>query len=95
MTKIKHPKTMIFFIYVLAVVLVSFSVRADEEPIISVFQGSEKGTSVVEVIWPDQKVEKLLYKDDQAEQTDSKGKTGYQNWFSDRYRAYIQRTKGR
>ena len=81
-------------IYVTAILLACVKVKA-EEPIISVFQGSEKGTSIVEVIWPDKRVEKLLYKDDDAEKTDNKGKTGYQNWFHDRYQAYIERTKRR
>jgi len=88
----KNLKTLgiIALIYLITLILVALSAHA-EEPIISNFQGTKTGTSVIEVIWPDGKVEKLLYKDKDVEN----GSKGYVKWFCNRCREAERRTKER
>lgn len=59
-----------------------------QEPQISVYQGSQPGTSVIVVKWPDGVVERLLYKNKDV----AKGDTGYVTWFNQRYEAYLKRS---
>lgn len=76
----------------LMMLLISFNCTAyaldqTSEPRISVFQGTEKGTSVIVVTWPDGVTERLKYNDKDV----TSGETGYLNWFNDRYEAYKKR----
>jgi hypothetical protein len=83
---------LVIFVYIFALVLAQYAhagekchVYDGKEPVISNFQGSERGTSVIEVVWPDGKVEKLLYKDIDSESD------GFVNWFVERCKAYNKR----
>lgn len=67
-------------------ILTCSSAFAYEGPTISIYQGTEKGTSVIEVVWPDGVVERLKYKNKDA------GGKGYLNWFNARMDAYEKRT---
>ncbi len=53
----------------------SLSLR-DNEPKISIYQGTEKGTSVLVLQWPNGKIERLVFKDSD--------KQGYLLWFNER-----------
>lgn len=87
----KKNSVIILAIYLFALLLAMAGTAeaygTTDEPIISNFQGSEPGTSVIEVIWPDGKVEKLVYKDKDVEN----GATSYIKWFRDRMDAYYER----
>lgn len=87
----KKNSVIILAIYLFALLLAMAGTAeaygTTDEPIISNFQGSEPGTSVIEVVWPDGKVEKLVYKDKDVEN----GATGYIKWFRDRMDAYYER----
>lgn len=67
---------------------ISINCMAQSEPIISIYQGSEPGMSVVVVKWPDNVEEKLLYKN--LDLKDKKDDT-YIKWFNDRLDAYEKR----
>lgn len=78
-------------IYIVAALLCFFvEARASDtgdEPIISNFQGSDPTTSLVEVEWPDGKVEKLLYKNVDVDN----GSKAFVKWFVERCRAAEKR----
>lgn len=89
--KNRNPYLTVALIYIFAAFL-CFFVQAkaddlDDEPIVSNFQGSDPTTSLVEVIWPDGKVEKLLYKNIDVDS----GSKAYVKWFVERCRAAEKR----
>lgn len=57
----------------------------DEEPAISVYQGTEKGTSVIVLQWMNGKTERLLFKNGD--------KHGYILWFNERLREHEEGIK--
>lgn len=88
MKKKFNPYMMALFIYLLAAILFFVTNAKADEPIISNFQGSDPKTSVIELIWPDGKVERLLYKNKDVDD----GNKGYVKWFHERCDAYEART---
>lgn len=87
----KKSKNMLYLVITQALlwILLFFIIvaKAEEEPNISIYQGTEKGTSVLVVEWPDGIRERLLYKDHTITVKDNT----YIRWFNDRYDAYEKR----
>ena len=75
------------FILLLTTINTDGSVMVSDEPIISIFQGDQPETSVMEVIWPDGHVDKLTYRDKDI----TNGKIDYIKWFNDCMDAYHER----
>ena len=59
---------------------------AEEDPSISILQGSDKTTSVIVVTWPDGVVDKLVYKNAESDRVNEYGK-----WLNDRSEEYKTR----
>ena len=77
----------VYIVLILTTILYMSSAGAEQrdEPAISNYQGSESGTSVIVLEWPDGKVEKFIYKNKDS------GSTNYLTWFNERYDAYEAR----